>query len=256
MDKWVSRRRGQQTVVPSCRLFCFPWGGGGTGLYSSWAKHFPGSIEVNPVCLPGREFRFKEKPYSDLELLIADLCEALLPTLQEKPFAFFGHSLGAIISFELACYLKTHHNMEPTHLFLSGATAPYSTVRQEMVSEKPVDQLTDDEFLARLEKLGGTPKEVMARPQLLKMYIPCIKADLMMLLHYGKEAPPEPILSCPINFFEGAEDTSRNHDIECWKTVTSGSFDATYLPGGHFYLQQEENSGKIIKSISEILAST
>ncbi|XP_022087110.1 S-acyl fatty acid synthase thioesterase, medium chain-like [Acanthaster planci] len=254
MDKWVCRRRGQQqTGDSSCRLFFFPWGGGGTGLYNSWAKFFPESIEVNVVCLPGREFRFKETPYTNLDVLIADLCKDFLPSLQEKPFAFFGHSLGAIISFELACYLKTHHNIEPACLFLSGATGPYSKVRQEMVSDKPVDQLTEEEFLQKLEKLGGTPKDVLAQPNLLKLFIPCIKADLMMLQHYGKEAPAVPIISCPVNFFEGAEDTSRDHDIESWKTVSSGPFNIQYLPGGHFYLQQRDNAGKMIKSMAEAL---
>ncbi|XP_033639702.1 S-acyl fatty acid synthase thioesterase, medium chain-like [Asterias rubens] len=255
MDKWVNRRVNPQGTC-SHRLFCFPWAGGGTLFYAAWTKLLPGNIEVNAIRLPGRESRFKDPLYSNLDLLIEELCRILLPSLQEKPFSFFGHSMGAIVCFELACYLKKHHNLEPVHMFLSGATAPYSTLRQEKVTDKPLDQLTDDEFLERLGKLGGTPKEVLANKSLIRLFIPVIRADLILLEKYSKEAPSDPPLSCPMNFFDGAEDRTRNHDIDNWKTISSGSFDVQLLPGEHFYLQQEENTAKIIQTIAEKLKSS
>ena len=133
------------------RLFCFPYAGGGASLYQMWTHSMPAEIEICAVQLPGRENRLREKPCSQLERLVEMLGQELNPYF-DLPFAFFGHSMGALISFELVRHLRRNENSIPVHLFVSGCRSPHLPAEQA-----PMHNLALPDLLTELRNLKGTP---------------------------------------------------------------------------------------------------
>jgi len=157
------------------------------------------------------------------------MAEALLPHL-EGSFAFFGHSMGAIISFELAHLLRREHKPGPAHLFLSGRPAPHRTKKKS-----PTYNLPEPEFIEELRRLQGTPAEVLAHPELMSVLTPILRADLEICQTY--EYAPRPPLECPITVFGGLQDQDVSREqLEGWRDYTSSSFAVRMFPGNHFFL--------------------
>jgi len=158
------------------------------------------------------------------------MAEELMPYL-EGSFAFFGHSMGAIISFELAQLLRRENKPGPSHLFLSGRPCPHRTVK-----EKPTYDLPEPEFIEELRRMKGTPNEVLEHPELMAVLSPILRADLEICQTY--ECQPRPPLDCPVTVFGGLrdEDVSREQ-LEGWRDYTTSSFTVRMFPGNHFFLQ-------------------
>ncbi|XP_061112077.1 S-acyl fatty acid synthase thioesterase, medium chain [Conger conger] len=230
------------------RLLCFPWAGGGSIHYARWGNLLPGSIEVYAVKLAGREARGKEPFPKSMQQIVDEVVTAVLPQLKEKPFALFGHSFGAMTSYATAEYLKREHNLEPVHVFLSGASAPYSETRKNSPKRSA---LSDEEFLHWLSTIGGTPPEILANPEILKLFLPVLKADLHVVEHYQCTTPESPFLSCDVTCFDGKEDIP--HDLQAWRDITSGEFTVKMLPGSHFYLKDSSNEKVILDLITKHL---
>ena len=191
--------------LATSRLFCFPYAGGAASIYRSWQKGIPENIEVCPVQPPGRGGRIGEPPYTNAHQLVEAAAEALLPHF-DKPFAFFGHSMGAIISFELARLLKRRHNLSPTRLFLSARRPP-----QSLEKERHTYGLPEPEFIEELKRLNVTPKEALEHPELMTLIIPLLRSDFELCQTYEyTEGPP---LDCPISAYGGLQDpdVSREH---------------------------------------------
>ncbi|KAG7219430.1 hypothetical protein INR49_009264 [Caranx melampygus] len=163
------------------RLICFPWAGGGSIHYARWGKVLSSFVEVLSVRLPGRESRAQEPFFTHMQQVVDEAVAALLPLLREKPFALFGHSFGALTSFAVADVLKRNYDLEPVHLFLSGASAPYSETRINAVKRS---HLSDQDFLQWLRSIGGTPPELLSNPEVLKLFLPALKADLRVVESY------------------------------------------------------------------------
>jgi medium-chain acyl-[acyl-carrier-protein] hydrolase len=216
------------------RLFCFPYAGGSAAIFRNWHKHLPEYVEVCPVQLPGRSSHMSGPPFTNLAALIEPLARALRPYL-DKPFAFFGHSMGAIISFELARYLRKRFLPRPLHLFVSGRTAP------QIPEEDPGDyDLPEPEFMQRLRNLNGTPREVLDHPELMELMIPLLRADFALIQTYAYS--PEPPLNIPITVFGGTEDTEvAQQHLEAWREQTNSSFALRMLSGDHFFLLNAES---------------
>lgn len=211
------------------RLFCFPYAGGAANIFHSWASALPSSVEVCPVQLPGRGNRLLEPAFTGLEPLVETAARELLPFF-DKPFAFFGHSMGAIISFELAQRLRLEHRSEPVHLFVSGRRAP-----QVPEAETPTYNLPEKDFLDELRRLKGTPPEVFEHEELMQLMLPLLRADFELIQTYKYSTRPP--LDRPINAFGGLEDTEVSHEsIEAWREMTTGAFKLRMLPGDHFFL--------------------
>jgi medium-chain acyl-[acyl-carrier-protein] hydrolase len=210
------------------RLFCFPYAGGGDSIFRKWPKRLSGGIEVCPVELPGRGARIMEPPFTELVPLVCAASLALAPHL-DKPFAFFGHSMGALICFELARQLRRDYNLQPVHLFVSGRCSP-----QTRKDPTPAD-LPDSEFLETLRHSNGTPREVLENSELMELVLPIVRADFAVCKSYTYA--PEPPFDFPITAFGGLEDQSVNRDcIEGWREHTTNSFVVRMLPGDHFFL--------------------
>ncbi|XP_031151625.1 S-acyl fatty acid synthase thioesterase, medium chain isoform X1 [Sander lucioperca] len=228
------------------RLICFPWAGGGSIHYARWGNVLSSSIEVFAVKLPGRESRAKEPFFQNMQQVVDEVISVLLPLLKEKPFALFGHSFGAFTSFAVADALKRLHNLEPVHIFLSGASAPYSETR---IKAPKRSDLSDDDFLKWLISIGGTPPELLANPEVLKLFLPALKADLHIVENYRCNEPDIPFLSCAVTCFDGKDDIP--HDLQAWKSVTSGDFTVRMLDGSHFYLKESGNEKIILDYVTK-----
>jgi medium-chain acyl-[acyl-carrier-protein] hydrolase len=213
----------------SLHLFCFPYGGGGASIFRSWPDSLPTSIEVCPVQLPGRESRLREEPFAQVSSLVRAIAKALLLYL-DRPFAFFGHSMGALIGFELSRQLRREHGLKLVHLFVSGCRAP-----QLPDPDPPTYDLPEPKFLEELRRLNGTPKEVLKHPELMQLMLPLLRADFEAVQTYAYS--PAPPLDCPITVFGGLQDNEVKREyLEGWREQTTGSFSLQMLPGDHFFL--------------------
>lgn len=219
----------------SLRLFCFPYSGGGAAIYHTWGELLPPEIELCAVRLPGREGRYAEPPLRRLDALLPLLLDGLLPSM-ERRFAFFGHSLGALIAFELTRSLRRAQRELPAHLFVSGRRAPDAAERRP--GEAPLHTLPDAELIGELRQLEGTPDEVLATPELLELVLPTIRADFELGETYAYRA--EPPLGCPITAMGGDADVDVTpEDLARWRAHTAGPFVKAVLPGGHFFLHTQ-----------------
>jgi len=204
-------------------------------MFRTWSESLPPEIEVRPVQFPGRENRLLEAPFSQLFSLIESIAQALLPYL-DMPFAFFGHSMGALVSFELARYLRRQHSLSPLHLFVSGRRAP-----QLPDPDPPIHHLPQAEFLEELRRLKGTPEEVLQNAELLHLLLPLLRADFALCETYFY-TPEEPLLY-PITAFGGLQDDEVSRDVlTAWREQTRSSFKSRFFVGDHFFLHKERVS--------------
>lgn len=185
-----------------------------------------------------------ERPFSQLSPLVQTLTQALFPLL-DKPFAFFGHSLGALVSFELARELRRQYDAHPVRLFVASGHAP-QLPRRGM----PIHTLPEQEFLAELHRLNGTPVEVLEHRELMEIMLPLLRADFALYETYVYA--PDPPLGCPISAFGGRHDRKVSHsDLEAWREQTSASFSSQMFPGDHFFLNTSRPL--LLRALSEEL---
>lgn len=217
----------------SLRLFCFPYAGGGSIIYRTWVGQLPPSVELYVAHLPGRENRLIEPPFTNIYPLVEALAEAIPPYL-DKPFAFFGHSMGAMISFELARLLRRKNGPMPSALYVSGRPAP-QLPRSDSISYN----LPEEEFKQKLQNLNGTPKEVLDHPEVMELLIPLVRADFSVVETY--EYRPEPPLDLPLVAFGGLQDKAVPQErVEAWREQTSSSFRLWMIQGDHFFLNSSQ----------------
>jgi len=215
--------------VRSLRLFCFPYAGGSAYGFRSWQRHFPPDIDLCLVHLPGRGKRIGEQMFTRLRLLVQTIADLIMREPQ-PPYALFGHSMGALISFELARELRRRRFAAPQRLFLSGRGAPNVASR-----EAPIFNLPEEAFIAEVRKFNGTPKGVFDHPETMKFFLPVLRADLEMLDTY--EYHPEERLSCPITVYGGQQDKDVDvENLRAWEEHTSASCNLRIFTGDHFFI--------------------
>jgi medium-chain acyl-[acyl-carrier-protein] hydrolase len=225
-------------------LFCFPYAGGAASVFRNWSDGLPADVELCPVQLPGRGTRLTEPPYSRLSLLVEALAEGILPLL-DKPFAFFGHSLGSLVSFELARELRAKHQARPVRLFVSAGPAPQIPHRG-----LPIHNLPERELAAELRRLNGTPAELLDHRELMDIVIPSLRADFALYESYRYSSGPP--LNCPISTFGGLSDQKVSHrDLEAWRDQTTVSFSIRMFPGDHFFLKTTQP--QLLRALSQEL---
>ena len=218
-------------TVPRRRLVCFPFAGGGAGLYKPWAEHVAADVELLAVQLPGRENRLLEPPLRQLTQA-ADLLVSSLQRLPWLPTVFFGHSMGALLAYETALRLPPSRRL--SRLVVSGRSGPHMPP-----TTPPVDTLDDPAFLALLGGMGGTSAAVLDQPELMRLLMPMLRADFGMVDHY-RPAPTAPRLSCPVLAAHGQDDPSTSvARMQAWAGVTHAPFHLLAFPGGHFFLHDE-----------------
>lgn len=217
------------------RLFCFPYAGGGATVFSTWWRGLPPEVEVVAVQPPGRESRLTEKPYHHLQELVAAMHQNLLPHLSELPFAFFGHSNGALMAFELTRSLRRSGDPLPLHLFVSGRPAA-----QLELDDPPIHHLPHDEFVAELRRLAGTPEEILQNREILELLLPLLRADFSLGETY--RFVPEPPLTLPLSAYGGARDEEvPEEEVEAWREQAGGEFRVKIFPGAHFFVNSDRD---------------
>ena len=215
------------------RLFCFPYAGGTAAIFRGWPNYLPAEVEVCAIQYPGRGSRIPERLREQVEELVDSSYEELQPFL-DKPFAFFGHSMGALVSYEFARRLQRDQRTGPVGLFVSGCTAPHLRVFDRITYDLP-----DPEFIAELRELQGTPPEVLDNKELMQFMLPIIRADFKVSQTY--QYVPGPPLECPIRAFGGLKDEKVTREkVEGWGEHTNAGFRAQMLPGDHFFLNSSQ----------------
>jgi medium-chain acyl-[acyl-carrier-protein] hydrolase len=228
---WQSAPSTSQHV--RLRLFCLPYAGGNASIFHGWEQRIAADVAVVPVQLPGRDSRFKEALCRHMEQLIPALAQSLLPDL-DRPFAFFGHSMGALTSFELSRYLRQHYGQQPSHLFVSAHRAP-----QIPNPDSGAYSLPEAAFVERLRKLNGTPEHILSNPDLMQLLMPILRADFSICgsYRYLEDAP----LDCPITVFGGSRDPlTRREQLTGWSEQTTASCTHCTIPGDHFFLHSAQ----------------
>jgi medium-chain acyl-[acyl-carrier-protein] hydrolase len=216
---------------PTLRLLCVPHAGGGSAAYRLWAKELPAHIDVVIAQLPGRESRISQPALSSVDDIVAEILPALRAEQPALPLAIFGHSMGALVAFELAHALEQAGDA-PMHLFVSGSRAP--GLRDEGL---PVlHTMSDDDLLAEIERrYGGIPAVVREEPELMALLLPALRADITALERYVRRQHTP--LACPITAFAGTRDSrARPIEIEAWRRETTASFSSRAFDGDHFFV--------------------
>ncbi|WP_417815553.1 thioesterase II family protein [Thalassospira alkalitolerans] len=224
---WVNNH---VTAQARLRLFCFPFAGGGGLAYRPWLTQFPSDVDVIPVSLPGREQRFGDPVIDDLATMVAALANGLKNCL-DRPFAFFGYSMGALIAHHLACHLQQSGQGVPIHLFVAARRGPTISGHRP-----PLHGLPSDAFWQGIAHYGGTPREILDNAEYRDMFEPSLRADFK--LSETAISSGLPMLDCPITAFGGADDPNPVPiELDDWATATGGEFAKHILPGGHFFLR-------------------
>lgn len=223
---WIHRRAAPSGAL---RIFCFPYAGGTAAAYCGWQDEFPEWIEICAIEPPGRRHRIREEPFRRLP----DLAEAVLAVLADElnlPFAFFGHSLGALVAFEVARRLSRDNGPSPAVMFLSSAAAP-----QLRRDQRPVWNLPAAELLADLRAYGGTPAGLLEDPALLEVFLPILRADLEVFDTYSCDDMTR--LDVPVCLYGGEQDeivTAAR--LYAWRELAD-VVSVRLFQGGHFYLR-------------------
>jgi medium-chain acyl-[acyl-carrier-protein] hydrolase len=224
------------------RLFLFPYAGGGPAAFGKWFAERPNSIERWVVHYPGRGSRYHEPPINNIPSLVGALSKAIQPFL-DRALVFFGHSLGALVAYELVRHLRQCGLPQPKILFVSACSAPHL-----LDPHPPIHALPDSEFLKSLQKLNGIPSELLHQSDVIQLLLPILRADFEAIESYLYR-PDELPLNCPIIAFGGLGDPRVSRErLEGWASHTASSFKSQYFPGDHFFINTARES--IVASIN------
>lgn len=227
------------------RLFCFPYAGGSAPAFREWSTLLP-NAEIIALQYPGRGARMMEPPKQSLPEVAEGVYEAILPYLN-KPFAFFGHSLGTLVAFEVTRLLRKNGHPLPQHLFISARKAPH----MPRGADRLMHNLPENEFIEELKHYNGTPKEILENKDLMELVLPVLRADFRVNETY--EYREEPALNIPLTAFTGLEDPRATvEDMAQWSLHTSSAFTHQTFQGDHFYLNplQQELIASIAKHLN------
>lgn len=215
------------------KLFCFPYAGGTASVYTRWKKYLDKDIELIPVELSGRGKLIYEPLSDNMEDIINFVYDSIKRDLDSSEYMFFGHSMGTVIVYELMNKLLEHNHKNPLHLFLSGRYPPHIGCKHNMSA------LSDEEFIEKVIKNGGTPKEVFENKELMEIFLPILRADYKAI----EKHVPTPLKEkwdMDITVLNGIYDSDVKLDeVELWKDYTNKNCSIHHFEGGHFFINDK-----------------
>jgi medium-chain acyl-[acyl-carrier-protein] hydrolase len=227
------------------KLFCLPYAGGSAMVYNRWKLSINGMIQIRPVELTGRGKRFTEPYYDNLMQAVDDIYRLVKPELNGL-YAFYGHSMGSLLVYELVRKINSLPHPQPVHLFLSGGSPPH--IRK---SDKVYHKMPEEQFKEEIFKMGGTPREVFENKELLEIFIPLLRADYKILETYEFQ-PEHPVFDCGITLFNGKEDEEVTSDeIRQWQRYTKVQCPLHEYESGHFFIHDQMED--IVQIINDTL---
>jgi medium-chain acyl-[acyl-carrier-protein] hydrolase len=216
---------------PKLNLFCFPYAGGSAAVYHQWHEYLPPDVQLVAVQYPGHGTRIQASPCTELETLLDDI-EMTVGPLLDRPFVFFGHSMGATVAFELTRRLHRSGLTMPKHLFLSGRGAPHMPPLRD-----PIHHLSDKEFWDEIRSLNGTPPEILQHKELMALVLPALRADFKLIESW--KHTESLLLNVPMLVFGGINDEHvPAHYLDAWAHHTTCVVQRHMFPGDHFFLHQ------------------
>lgn len=228
-------------------LLCLPYSGASAMVYSRWRRKVPTWLQVCPVELPGRGMRLGEPLQTDMQALARQLAVEHRASAT-APYALLGHSLGALLAFELAHELQALGCPPPLALFACGTAAP--SRREDYDGVQWREPRRDEDLIAELRKLQGTPEEVLANQELMGLTLPILRADFLLCGRYVYRQ--RPALSCPLHVLGGEDDRASQEQLQAWGLETQGAFTLDVFPGGHFFIHEHED--RVLGVLAEVLA--
>lgn len=222
----------RSTVRPhKLRVFCFPYAGAGVSVFRGLSALVPPTVQLFGIQLPGREERWIEPPYTELDPLVENVAKEVL-RYTDVPTVLFGHSFGALIAYEVASWLERRAQVGVAGLVVSAAHAPGRSRHGPLLH-----RLADQRFLDELETFGGFPPEVLQHTELLSLVLPALRADVKLYETYEHRLRPR--LYAPVRALGGSSDPRvSRHDLLQWGAVTNYFLGMQVFPGGHFYFHQ------------------
>jgi medium-chain acyl-[acyl-carrier-protein] hydrolase len=217
------------------KLFCLPYAGGSAMVYSTWKKSLLPGIEVIPIELAGRGGRAEVPFYSSLAGDgVEDVYNQIACHLDGSPFAIFGHSMGALFTYEVGQRIRLQTGQAPSHLFFSGRGAPH-----RKLSDKIIHSLPDAEFQEEILRLGGTPKEIFEQAELAQIFLPILRSDYRLVETYESVDQFEP-MDCDFTILRGTEDRYTREDAEEWRHYTKRRCHIEDFQGNHFFIHSHK----------------
>jgi medium-chain acyl-[acyl-carrier-protein] hydrolase len=215
------------------RLFCIPYAGAGASAYRDWHASIRDDVEVVGIQMPGRENRFSEPHPGSIDDIVGQLGEVIAQHA-DKPFVLFGHSLGALVAYELTRAFQQLRGPAPRHLIVSGTRAPRCPRRDE-----PIHQLDDDTFLERIKSFNGTPPSLLQDMELMKLFTPLLRADFRAAESY-RYVDRGPVV-CPVTVLGGdGDDGVPLDDLRAWSSMCRSSCDMHVFRGDHFFIHEHK----------------
>lgn len=215
------------------QLFCFPYAGASASIFKSWQSFLPKHIEVVGIQYPGHGNRISEKPYSSSIDIVNELLNNIF-NAQTKPFALFGHSMGAMIAFDLAKRLVTSSEQKPIHLFISGLAPPQLRKTKSFIKNR-----TRNELINFIEQLGGTHSEILSHKELMDIILPALKSDFQIADNWFVEDTFD--LSIPLTILGGDTDNEIPEDsLIYWSAYTTKKTTIKIYSGNHFFINSNK----------------
>lgn len=241
-SRWLPMAARDSGGLP---LFCLPHAGAGASAFRGWLGRLAG-IELLPVQPPGREARLRERPFESIQPLVQELAGVLVSAARGRPYALYGHSLGALVAFETLREIRRRGDTEPARLIVSGCVAPH--VRYD--DGPPVTGMSQQRLVEMLAELGGTPAMLLADPELLQLVLPAVRADFSVKesYQYSSEAP----LTVPITVLASTDDPrAPAFAQQAWREQTLAGCAMHTLAGGHFavFEQSELTLGRFAEAL-------
>jgi medium-chain acyl-[acyl-carrier-protein] hydrolase len=245
-SKWLTKIRGA-SGVPRTRLLCFSYAGGSTDLFRAWSDDLAPNVELLAVQLPGHGSRLREQPYPDWESLLKAAFTGLSPYLA-LPHAFYGHSFGGRLAYELTHLVEAEYPGRTQWLFVSGCRSPDSPQAEPYLHER-----SGPEFRAALRELGGTPPEILESDAMMKVFLPAIHGEIRLAEIWADRHGRG--VDAPMAVMYGRDDPVDSWaSVRGWPRFSRRSCELIEIPGGHFFLETHRRD--LIEIINNRLAGS